>query len=265
MSRLVYAPKNINNTPANPFEIQNLTVLGNASIAGSLSAGATTLSTLSAGGTAQLNNANIAGTLAVGGVTTLQAANVNSLTTVANASIGGTLTSVGNLRTNGQLRVDLSSQFVGDVVLNSALAVTGTSSLGAITNTTINSSGLGTFNSLSVTTNATITGTGTAATLYETQAIVTATQAAYLVTSTDRVVKLVTTGAGGPFLITFPNITTRNRVTIIMTAFNTSAFTTDVLITGSTFTWAGVGDVATFVNLGSGVWYLDGAGISNAP
>ena len=24
-------------------------------------------------------------------------------------------------------------------------------------------------------------------------------------------------------------------------------------------------DVATFVNLGSGVWYLDGTGISNAP
>ena len=265
MSRLVYAPKNINNTPANPFEIQNLTVLGNASIAGSLSAGATTLSTLSAGGTAQLNNANIAGTLAVGGVTTLAATTISSLTTTSNASIGGTLTSVGALRTNSTLRVDLSSLFVGDVVLNNALAVTGTSSLGAITNTTINSSGLGTFNSLSVTTNATITGTGTAATLYETQAIVTATQAAYLVTSTDRVVKLVTTGAGGPFLITFPNITTRNRVTIIMTAFNTSAFTTDVLITGSTFTWAGVGDVATFVNLGSGVWYLDGAGISNAP
>lgn len=265
MSRLVYTPKNINNTPANPFEIQNLTVLGNASIAGSLSAGATTLSTLSAGGTAQLNNANIAGTLAVGGVTTLQAANVNSLTTVANASIGGTLTSVGNLRTNGQLRVDLSSQFVGDVVLNSALAVTGTSSLGAITNTTINSSGLGTFNSLSVTTNATITGTGTAATLYETQAVTTVTQTDYVVLSTDRIIQLVTTGAGGPFTITFPNISTRNRVTIVMTAMSTAVFTTGVLISGATFGWAAVGDVATFVNLGSGVWYLDGTGISNAP
>ncbi len=213
MSRLTYPQKNINNTPANPFVVQNLTVTGNASIAGSLSAGATSLSTLSAGGTAQLNNANIAGA----------------------ASIGG------------------------------ALSVIGSSTLASINNTTITSSGLGTFNSLSVTTNATITGTGTAATLYETQAIVTATQVNYLVTSTDRVVKLVTTGAGGPFTITFPNITTRNRVTIVMTGFNTATFTTGVLISGSTFTWAAIGDVATFVNLGSGEWYLDGAGISNAP
>lgn len=213
MSRLTYPPKNINNSPANPFVIQNLTVTGNASIAGNLSAGATSLSTLSAGGTAQLNNANIAGATSIGG----------------------------------------------------ALSVTGSSTLASISNTTITSSGLGTFNSLSVTNNATITGTGTAATLYETQAIVTATQANYLVTSTDRVVKLVTTGAGGPFTITFPNITTRNRVTIVMTGFNTATFTTGVLISGSTFTWAAIGDVATFVNLGSGEWYLDGAGISNAP
>lgn len=118
MSRLVYTPKNINNTPANPFEIQNLSVLGNASIAGSLSAGATSVSSLSSGGTAVLNNATVAGTLGVSGISTLGV--VNS----GNHAVTGTLSSSG-LATLNSLSVTTSAAIGTSATVGTTLGVSG--------------------------------------------------------------------------------------------------------------------------------------------
>lgn len=123
MSRLLYPPKNINNTPANPFVIQNLTVTGNASIAGSLSAGATSVSSFSSGGTAVLNNATVAGTLNVNSLSTL-----GSLSVTGSTAIGGTL-GVTGLSTLGSLAV------TNNATVGGTLGVTGLSTLN---NTTIN-------------------------------------------------------------------------------------------------------------------------------
>lgn len=265
MSRLLYTPKNINNTPANPFVIQNLTVNNSATIGGTLSAGATSVSSFSSGSPALFNTISAAGTLSVSGTSTLGV--VNS----GNHAVTGTLSSSA-LATLFGLSVTNSALIGGSLTVNTnasvagTLGVTGISTLD-VTNTgnlaatgTLSSSGLATLNSLSVTNNATITGTGTASTLYETQAVTNVSQSAYVVLPTDRLILLTSTGAGGPFAITFPVATQRIRVSIVMVAFNTATFTASVL--GTTVIWENAGDAATFVNAGGGTWYLESKNLS---
>jgi hypothetical protein len=162
MSRLVYTPKNINNTPANPFVIQNLSVLGNATIAGSLSAGAASFSSLSAGGLSSLNNVLIGGTLGVTGISTLSVVNTGNLGVTGTITSSG-LGTFGSVTTGGALNVtgtsNLNALNAGATGLTS-LGVAGTTNTGVLNAvTTLSSGGLATLNSLTVTSGGTLTTT----------------------------------------------------------------------------------------------------------
>lgn len=190
-------------------------------------------------------NETVAGTLAVTGITTLGV--VNS----GNHAVTGTLSSSG-LSTLNSLSVTNSALIGGSLTVNTNASVSGT----------LTSTGTATLGSVVVPLGGSLTvnGTGTASTLYETQAVTNVSQSAYVVLPTDRLILLTSTGAGGPFDITFPVATQRIRVSIVMVAFNTATFTASVL--GTTVIWENAGDAATFVNAGGGTWYLESAPLS---
>lgn len=76
--------------------------------------------------------------------------------------------------------------------------------------------------------------------------IKTAQQQATIITPQTKVLLLRTTGAGGPFVITPTNMGTNiYKITIIMLAYNTSAYTFACL--QGTVTFAGVGHAASFI------------------
>jgi hypothetical protein len=75
--------------------------------------------------------------------------------------------------------------------------------------------------------------------------------------STDKVLLINTTGAGGPHIITPTNLGSNiYKLTIIMTGFNTGTYTMNCL--QGTVTFAGIGDCASFIFY-NGSWSLMGA------
>lgn len=174
----------------------------------------------------------------------------------------------GNLTVTGILSVTGATHMGGAVTMSSTLAVTGaatfTSSIAAASlaltgaatiGTTLGVTGAATFSSTIG-----VTGIATASRFQESAGTTTVTaNTSYVVLSTDRYILISTTGAGGPFTITFPSIAFISRVTIRMTAFNTSSYTAAGVSQG-TVTWGAANSVATFISpISSATWSLAGA------
>ncbi len=127
---------------------------GNVSVSGTLGVtGNTSLSTVNTSGLATLdsllteNFATVSGTLTVNDLTQLN----STLGVSGNTSLGGTLGVTGNVSVNtNKFTIDAST---GNTVIGGTLTVTGNTSL-----STLNTSGLATLNSASVTNNETVGG-----------------------------------------------------------------------------------------------------------
>ncbi len=176
-----------------------------------------------------------------------------NLTVDGNVSIGGTLAVTGAATFTSSIAA-ASAAITGAVTIGGTLGVTGAASFATVTTTGVTVTG-------AITASTTITATGivTGSRVQESAGTTTVTaNTAYAVLSTDRYVLISTTGAGGPFAITFPSITFITKITIRMTAFNTSSYTTTC--NQGTVTWGAANVVATFIsNISSTTWSLIGA------
>lgn len=175
-------------------------------------------------------------------------------------SVGGTLhvtgaTTLGStLAVTGAATFASSAAITGLVTIGGTLGVTGAASFATVTTTGITTTG-----AISATTTITASGIVTGSRVQESAGVTTVTaNTAYAVLSTDRYILISTTGAGGPFAITFPSIAFITQITIRMTAFNTSSYT--ATCNQGTVTWGAANTVATFIsNISSTTWSLAGA------
>src|SRR5574338_257865 len=163
----------------------------------------------------------------------------------------------------------------GDAEIDGDLTVGGTTNLATLnaaatavsslttTTTAIVGTNLSVGGNLSVDGTVTLSSTTgtTIANLIESSAgIRSVTQEAFAIAATNKIINIRSTGAGGPFVITPTDLGAGIfKVTIVMTAFNTSEFT--MLCTQGTVHWGAVGDVASFIGFGtvSTSWSLMGA------
>lgn len=183
----------------------------------------------------------------------------NDLTVSDDTAIGGDLTvsgaietatgviTGGELNSNGDINATNGTIKAFDLIVANESAFTGVITCTTIvSNTTISGNDLTTLGDTRLSNlSEHITG------------VRTVTQTATDILETDKVLLLVSTGAGGPFVITPSDLGNGiYKITMIMTAFNTAVFTFTCL--QGTVTFGAVGDCASFIWTGSD-WSLMGA------